>query len=110
MILFVTFATFCSMSASASQTHKINTCYYYILQIEQKLTKITKEFIEIESVLSALSLAGRGRRAPLAECLVSTGDLERPHPERTFVYATMPLTTAEDQANLQRNVFNEAVR
>src|SRR6516164_8006795 len=37
-------------------------------------------------------------------------ELERQHPETTFVYATMPLTTSEDQANLQRNVFNENVR
>jgi hypothetical protein len=48
--------------------------------------------------------------ADATEYIWSMVDLERQHPETTFVYATMPLTTGEDQANLQRIVFNEKVR
>jgi hypothetical protein len=40
--------------------------------------------------------------------LMST--LEADFPATVFVYATMPLTTGEDYANVQRNEYNDAVR
>jgi len=42
--------------------------------------------------------------------LGSMKNLEAAYPETVFVYMTMPLTTASDDDNRKRNVYNDAVR
>lgn len=48
--------------------------------------------------------------ADAATYLASMSALEASYPFTRFVYATMPLTTDEDAANVARNVYNQAVR
>jgi hypothetical protein len=62
----------------------------------------------VDAVLDKLCYIDEGASA--AGYLTSMDALALSYPTTAVVYATMPLTTGEDAANVLRNLYNEAVR
>ncbi len=62
----------------------------------------------VDAVLDKLCYIDEGASA--ASYLASMDALAVSYPTTAVVYATMPLTTGEDAANVLRNVYNQAVR